>query len=412
MKRVVVVGGGFGGASVARQLVKSSWTKRAEIVLIDERAAHEYTPWLYEEATAISEQGESHIRRAHKRVCIPFARFPGLEKVRFIHAKVSDIARNGSHVVLENGTTLSADVIVVGVGAQVNDFDISGVKIHATTLKTSKDAEHIAQRLRSILRELVERHRARATVVVVGAGANGVELAAEIAEVRKTFLEAYAMDHTQVRIVLCDAGPEPVGMFPKAVRTRVRRRLKKLGVEFFGKTVIHEVTAKEVCAEGCAIPYDLLIWSAGVKSRKEPAEVWGLPVNERGRIRVNDTFVIEGKKNMFALGDAAMRGESRDPQSAQVASAQAPYVAKNILAYFEGKELRAFPKKQWQVLLAVGGSYGVGRIAGISLKGRGAFWLRRLVDAKYFLSVLPIMHAWRMWYRGGEIYGEHDAPRA
>lgn len=251
------------------------------------------------------------------------------------------------------------------------------------------------------------------TITVVGAGANGVELVAEMAAVRKVFCEAQHLDPARIRLILCDSGSEPVSMFPPSVRAGVSRRLQDLSVEFFGKTTVKEISAGEIRAGQLVVPFDLLVWSAGVKSRKEPGEVWGLPVNERGRIRVSSTFLVEGKKNIFSLGDAAAReGERPDPQSAQAASAQAPYVAKNILAALAGKDLTPFKNKGWQTLLAVGGSFGVGRVFGIPISGRFAFYLRRLVDLKYFLSVFPVNHALILWYRGVEVYGENDASRA
>lgn len=413
MRRVVIVGGGFGGVSVARQLARRSSRKDIEIVLVDDKHAHVYTPWLYEVATAVSPvQGSGFVRRARKCASILFAHFPGFRAIRIVRARVNDVARDGSHVVLQDGTTLSADALVITVGARTNDFGIPGVQTFANSLKTDEEAERIALHMQRILHDIVERRTERASIVVAGAGANGVELVAEIAAVRKAFLEAYEVEPQKVRLMLCDAGAEPVSMFPQSVRKNVQKRLKKLGVEFFGKTAIQEVTAGEVRAASVSISFDLLIWSAGVKSQKEPGEAWGLPVNERGRICVSDTFAIEGRKNMFALGDAAARGNHPDPQSAQVASAQAPYVAKNVLAFLEGKEQIVFPKKHWQTLLAVGGSYGVGQVLGIPIKGRTAFWLRRLVDLRYFLSVFPFMHACIVWYRGVETYGENDVPRA
>jgi NADH:ubiquinone reductase (H+-translocating) len=414
MRRVVIVGGGFGGVSVARQLARRSSREQVEIVLVEERSAHVYTPWLYEVATAMSPvHSEGFVRRARQRATIPFSQFPGFRGIRFIRAKVTNIAEDGSHVVLSGGTTLQADVIVLAVGSLTNDFGIPGAVTYAHPLKTPQEAEHIARELHRICTEVHERRTERATVAVVGAGANGVELIAEVAAVRNAFLRFLGDDPSRVRLVLCDAGAEPVGMFAPSVRKAVSKRLKKIGVEFFAKTAIRQVVPGEIQAEHSTLSFDLLIWSAGVKSRKEPQEVWNLPVNERGRIKVAQTLLVEGKKNMFALGDSAAReGEHPDPQSAQVASAQAPTVAKNILALFEGRPLSAFMRPTWQTLLAVGGSYGVGKIFGVPLKGKMAFWLRRLVDLKYFLSIFPAWHALVLWYRGVEAYGENDDPRS
>lgn len=415
MHRIVIVGGGFGGVSVARQLAKRIARKDIEIVLIDDREAHVYTPWLYEVATAMSPvRSENFVRRARRRASIPFFHFPGFRGIRIVQTRVTDITEDGSLVICANGTTFHADVVVVSVGSLTNDFGIVGVTAYASPLKTPHEAEAIAHRLRGLFQSIKDGKKERAAIVVVGAGANGVELVAEMAAVRERFVEARCFERNRVRIILCDSGAEPVSMFPESVRKSVARRLRNLGVEFFGKSMITRVEASEVYAGAQVLPFDLLVWSAGVKSRKEPGEVWGLPVNERGRICIDDTFLVQGKRNIFALGDAAARiqGERPDPQSAQAASAQAPIVAKNILALLDEQPLQEFSHKTWQTLLAVGGSYGVGRVIGIPFSGRIAFYIRRLVDLKYFLSVFPVHHAVILWYRGVEVYGKNNAPQA
>lgn len=414
MYRVVIVGGGFGGVSVARQLVRRASRKDLEIVIVEERAEHVYTPWLYEVATAFSPvRGHAFVKRARDRASIPFFHFPGFRGVRIVQGRVSEIDPQGSFVTCTDGKTFKADAIVIAVGSLTNDFGIPGVQKYASPLKTPKEAENIAVHFQRILSDLAERRMDRATIAVVGAGANGVELVAEMGAVRKVFCASHGIQEQKLRLVLCDSGAEPVAMFPQSVRSRVAQRLQNLGIEFFGKTTIKEVVPGEIRAESISLPFDMLVWSAGVKSREEPGKVWGLSVNERGRIRVADTFAVEGKKNVFALGDIIARGSGKpDPQSAQAASAQAPYVAKNILAFLQGKELVSFPNHPWQTLLAVGGSYGVGRVFGVTVSGRGAFYLRRLVDLKYFVSVFPILHAFVLWYRGVEVYGENDTSRA
>jgi NADH:ubiquinone reductase (H+-translocating) len=411
MQRVLIVGGGFGGVRVACALAKHTSRKDVEIVLIDEREAHVYTPWLYEIATAITPvRSEVAVRRARLRATVPFSWLSG---VRIIHARVMSVAADGSHVVCADGTSLRADVIVLAVGSLTNDFGIPGVTTFAEQLKTPEEADHIARNLQRLFHDVAEERIPHATVVVGGAGANGVELVAEIAAVRNAYMQQAERDPSQVRLVLCDTSDEPVKMFPPVVRKDVAKRLHALGVEFFGKTAIREVRAGEIRAENITLPYDMLIWSAGVKSRREPGEVWGLPVNERGRIRVASTFLVEGKKNIFALGDAAAReGVSPDPQSAQAASVQGFTVAKNVLALLRGDHLQSFKHSSWQTLLAVGGSYGVGRIFGLPIQGRIAFWVRRGVDIKYFFSFLSVRQLMRLWYRGGERYGEHDASRS
>ncbi len=413
MKRVVIIGGGFGGVSVACTLAKKMKHEDCEILIIDEKERHVYTPWLYEVATAVyPAKGIPEIEKAKRRASVPMGLFLQTKNIRFLQSRVTNIAKNGKSITCKNGEEIRADVVVIAVGSRTNDFGISGVKTYAHTLKTPEEAEQIAIQFERVLRD-AEREKKQKTIVVVGGGANGVELVAEMAVVQRAFFQKQERKIQGVRIVLCDGGSEPVGMFHASVRKKVAQRLRKIGVEFFAKTGVQEVKAGEVIAQNVTIPFDLLIWSAGVRSREEPGEIWGMPVNERGRIKVQEDFLVEGRENIFALGDAAARNGNRpDPQSAQVASAQAPYVAENIYAHLHGRQTKKMSEKKWQTLLAVGGSYGVGRIFGIPIAGKVAFMLRRLVDLKYFLSIFPIQIAVVLWYRGVETYGENDASQA
>ena len=415
MHRVIIVGGGFAGVSVARQLAKRSSRKAVEIVLIDERSEHVYTPWLYEVATAFSPvRAERVVRRVRTRASIPFAQFPGYGDIRITQKRVAHIDKHTAQITYEDGTTIRGDVLVLAVGSLANDFDIPGVRSYTHMLKTPKDAEQISVRFERLLNDIAHHRIDAANIVVVGAGANGVELAGEIAMVRRRCAQLWDFDESRVRVTLCDSHNEPVYMFPRSVRTRVARRLTKLGITFEANAVVREITPGEVHTAKKSIPFDIALWSAGVKSQKEPGEIWGLAVNARGRVRVDATFRVLGSEKIFALGDAAVResDSGNDPQSAQAASAQAHYVAKNILAFLAGKTLVPFVPRTWQTLLAVGGAYGVGSIFGIPVWGRFAFYLRRLVDLKYFLSVFPLVSAGILWYRGVNVYGKNHSSRS
>lgn len=151
MQRIVIVGGGFGGVSVARQLARRTKRSDVEIVVIEERDVHVYTPWLYEVATAMSPvRSDNFVRRARRRASVPFFHFPGFRGIRFVKARVSAIAPDGSSVTCTDGTTLRADAIVVAVGSLTNDFGIPGVTTFASPLKTPKEAEDIALHFRRL----------------------------------------------------------------------------------------------------------------------------------------------------------------------------------------------------------------------------------------------------------------------
>ena len=410
-RRVVIIGGGFAGISVAKRLVPYG-AKVLDITVIDERPAHVYTPWLYEVASAVTpKDGGANIGRARSAADIPYKKLPGFHRVRFRNEHVESIDKSAKQVVCKGGQTIPYDILVVAVGATSFDFGVPGVKTHALSLKTAEDATHIAKQFAALLHDVKEGRLGRGTIVIVGGGANGVELTGEVASVRAKFLQERKLDPGKVRILLCNSGPELVPMFPKPVRRSVERRLKNLHVEVMNNVAVTSVAAGMVETKTASIPCDLLVWAAGVASRPEPA-VWKLPVNDRGRILVDDAFAVQGCENIFALGDCAARYDARtkqpDPQSAQVACAQAPFVARNILRTISKQPLAPFKVPTWQVLLAVGGKFGVGSVFGVAVAGRFAYLMRRLVDLKYFISVFPPIASFKTWYYGVEIYAEND----
>ncbi len=408
--RVVIIGGGFGGLSVARRL--HALKKDIEIVIVDPRPGHIYTPWLYEVATAVT--GDDRVQmfaRARRAAEIPFTKLPGFAFTRFILERVKVVDEKHQSVVLQSGTTLRYDALVFAVGSMTNDFGIAGAITYGLPLKTTSDAVIIAERLSTLLHDVRVKRMLQATIMVVGGGANGVELAGEIAAVRLKFLQMHALQPQQIRVVLCNAGKEILGKFPNHVRRHVIRRLRALHVEVMNHAVINAVTSVTVEGEGFVLPYDLLVWTAGVRSLPE-VSAWNIALDPRGRIRVDDTFKIVQQKGMFALGDCAACYKDDipvlDPQSAQAACVQAPILAKNILAFLEGKPAISYKAPYWQLLLAVGGKYGVGNIFGVSIKGRLAYVARRFTDLKYFVSVFPFITAFRIWYRGIDLYASND----
>lgn len=369
--RIVILGAGFGGLSVARGLVRRGVYKKHEIVLVDKAQEFCYMPWLFHCAV-----GENY--SATRRV----KDFWWARHLRLVKEDVSGHSVQDRLVQFSSGGSLTYDVLIVALGAESRNFSLPGVSEYGLGLKNFSDAQRIAQRFAEVRHEAL-RSATPKHIFVVGAGANGVELCAEMASVLRT--------DDYVRLHLVDGAKEPVAMFPAAVRRIVQERLEKLRVRMLFSARLQSATPTSVSFSDITHPCDMLIFLGGVVAVRILSS-FGLPLNPAGRIIVDNTFLVSGHSGIFALGDcAAMLDEGTgmaDPQSAQAAYLQATYVARNVEAFLENTSPVLFPsRRRWQTLLVVGGKYGVGRVFGLAIWGYFAYVMRALVDKRFFLSL-------------------------
>jgi NADH dehydrogenase len=214
----------------------------------------------------------------------------------------------------------------------------------------------------------------------------------------------------RVEVVLLDGGVLPLGAgaHPRVGQVALRR-LRKVGVRYVGearlarmdgRTITYTLGEQLVTEEA-----SLVVWSGGVKANPT-VQQWRLPMDERGRIKVEQTFAVVGVPGVYAVGDiAAVQNPHTgrpDPQSAQVALRQAAHLGTSLAASLRsGVPLVpfAFPRR-WQFVVAIGGRYAVGDVFGARGGGYFFFLLRHLIDLRYFLSAFSWRQAWRLYRRG------------
>ncbi len=413
--RIVIVGGGFGGFSVARRLVRSSVSNRIAVTIVDPSSASVYTPWLYEVASGgiLDDSLRGDLVRATD---IMLDRFSGIRFRRCAMQSIDPVMRN---VVCADGSAIPYDICVLAVGSVSHDFGIPGAKQFATDLKRTSDALMIRTELSNIMQDTSAKQR---RIVIAGAGANGTEFAAECASTIRALEKRGALSARSVEVMLIDSGNEPLKMLSPFLRKKTQARLRDLGVVLRMNTALANVAehsvglkriVKGVPAEKIeTVSCEYCVTALGVKM---PEIVASLPFERhpKGRILVDDALRTLEYRDIFVLGDAAYvkEGKYPDPQTAQVAVEQSIVVARNIVAMVTKRPVLPYRQRaSWDILIALGGKYAVGRALGVPIWGYTAYILRRFVDARYFFSVLPWRSAFIRVVKGVAVYGKNETP--
>lgn len=388
-KKIIIIGGGFGGIYVAGGLKKMANREMAEITLISPQNYFLFTPLLHEVATG---------GLSPTSVAEPIREIFRKDKIKFIQAEAGLIDTDRQIVSIE-GDSLSYDFLVLATGAETNFYKIPGAERYGLPLKTLADSVKIRSRIidafeRAALIADYDLRKEYLTFVVVGGGATGVEMAGEIAEFSLKTLSLYYRrtfcQKQEIRIVLVSSSEQILNIFPENMRIWSEKVLAKKGVEVLNKTSVKWVSESGVSlSDGREIKSHTVIWTAGV-SAKIPKFTKSVALDESGRIIVDECLRMRGLENVFVLGDTANfknRGEEKAlPMFAQVAVEQSSSVVKNIKAGLEGQEISPFSYRHKGFLVSIGQWRAVGVVFGLGIQGRFAWWLWRTVYLFKFIS--------------------------
>jgi NADH dehydrogenase FAD-containing subunit len=412
-KRVVVAGAGFGGLAAALSI--SRRLADVEVVLVDAQRCHAYTPWLYEVATGFLFERSRKVRSLLRRGAhVPYEEIvrhaPG--NIRFRQGRITKIDTQEKHLVFEDGMTLQFDIVALALGSEWEDYGIPGVKTYGMPLKTVADAMHIEERLQGLLEALKFGKQEDVRVVVGGAGAAGVETAAELANYLHE-CTAHGLCPGAVRVSLIDTSPSILNAFPKPLREAATRRAKSVGIELYMSSAITAVDPTHVITEKGAVPYDLFLWTGGIRPNQVTAHHTDVMRDPRGRLLADAFGRSKEREDVFVLGDGASIVDPRTgrpvPSAAWAAMREGKQVGENIARMLTGTPLLplVFPRV-YPAVVTVGGHYSVATVFGICFSGRLAFFLRRCIDFHYFQSILPLRIALQLWHKGAKIFDRND----
>lgn len=308
--RVIVVGGGFGGLPAARFL---GHVDGVEVTLVDRRNHHLFQPLLYQVATGILPPGQVAPPLRHVLRRLPHVAVELLEVVDF------DLERQLVHAVRAAGdqVELPYDSLIVAAGAGQSYFGHDEFALYAPGMKTIDDAMELRRRILGAFEQAEtatdpDERSAWLTVVVVGAGPTGVELAGQIRELASRSLrrEFRAIDPASVRVLLVDGGDEPLASFGNRLSAAAARELRHLGVELHMHARVTGIDAQGVDIETKTgterIVAYTVVWAAGVAASPLAAKLaaaTGAEVDRSGRISVNDDLSLPDHPEVFAVGD-------------------------------------------------------------------------------------------------------------
>ncbi len=378
--RVVVIGAGFGGLAACEALAGAD----LDIVLADRHNYNTFQPLLYQVATAGLNPGD---------IAYPVRAYTGLHpRVRFRQDEVRDVDFSTRTVLFKEGPELGYDFLVLAAGAGTTFFDIAGAAEHAKAIYTMEDAIAV----RDLALGSVERASAHGagegdlTVVVVGGGPTGVEMAGALADLRQMELRTQyrELDPALSRLVLVEQQDRLLGAFHPKLGAYARRVLERRGVEVRCRESVKEVGPDQVVlGSGEVVACKLVIWAAGV-GPCALTEALSLP-KARGRVEVEDDLRVKGFADVFAIGDmAAARqgGEERAlPQLAQPAIQEGRLVGEQIRRLLAGEATAPFRYKDKGIMATIGRRAAVAQLPG-GLRLRGGARLARLARLAHRLS--------------------------
>ncbi|KGR92714.1 NAD(P)/FAD-dependent oxidoreductase [Burkholderia sp. ABCPW 111] len=402
MHRFIIVGGGAGGLELATRLgdrygARGNRPARALVTLVDRYPTHIWKPLLHEVAAGSMDPFTQELEYAAQ------ARWHGFE---FHQGELIALDRASRRVTLapvadNDGAELlpqrelEYDTLVIAIGSTTHYFGVQGAQEHSIALDTVAEAERFRKRLIAACMRAehqpaepiaqtvsatdsadpadpVDAGAPRIQVAIVGGGATGVELSAELRNTAQV-LSAYGLHKLDPRhdvgIVLIESGPRILPALQERVSTATAELLEKLGVRLMLGERVTEVAPGVVrTASGKSVRADLTVWAAGIKAPSVLAKLDGLEVNKLGQLTVRRTLQTETDPNVFALGDCAgcvWPGHDRNvPPRAQAAHQQASFMLRALGCRLEGRPLPEFTYRDFGSLVSLGHFSAVGNLMG------------------------------------------------
>jgi NADH dehydrogenase len=378
--RVVVIGGGFGGLSAARELARL----RVQITLIDRTNHHTFQPLLYQVATAGLSPGE---------IAAPIRWIlRGYRNVEVLLGEVVDFDLERRRVKLAD-LEIPYDYLIVAAGARHAYFGHDDWEAYAPGLKTIEDAIEIRRRV-LLAFELAERQAASGqghmplNFVVIGGGPTGVELAGTLAEIARHVLahEFRAIDPKRTSVILIEGGPRLLPAYPEDLSRSAEEQLRHLGVEVRTSAMVTGIEPAAVRLGETRLPAPVILWAAGVAASPLGQRL-GVPVDRAGRVFVRSDLSIPGHPEVFVIGDLmSLKDEAGKllPGIAPVAMQQGRATARNIGRDLAGRARENFHYLDKGSLATIGRAAGVAQFGKIHISGFIA-WLSWLFIHIFFL---------------------------
>jgi len=381
---IVIVGGGAGGLELATGLGDTlGRRRRATITLIDRMRTHLWKPLLHEVAAG-SMDPDQHQLDYLAQARWHYFRFQlgemdGLDRSR--HAVAVAPWHDERDVEIIPRRSIRYDTLVIAVGSHTNDFGTPGARDHALSLDTPRDAERFHQRLLNACLRANAQHEPlrpeQLQVAIIGAGATGVELAAELHKTTRELL-AYGLDRINperdVKFSVIEASPRILPALPERLSKATEELLRALNVQVLTGERVTEVTAAGVrTASGKLVPAELVVWAAGIKAPDFLKDIDGLETNRLNQLVVKTTLETTRDPDIFAFGDCAECPWPRHPHPvpprAQSAHQQASHLVGTLKRRLRGEPPRPWTYRDFGSLVSLGEYSTVGSLMGKLIGG-------------------------------------------
>ena len=408
LHHIVIVGGGAGGLELATHLGdKLGRRGRARVTLIERARTHLWKPLLHEVAAGtldIDDHELDYLAQArwhHFRYQL--GSMETIDRERRIVAVARTLDEEGHELIPRR--EIHYDTLVIAVGSTTNDFNTPGAATHAISLDTPEQAELFHRRLiNACIRANAQPEPLRPeqlNVAIIGAGATGVELAAELHKSTRE-LVAYGFDRIDperdVQLTIIEAAPRILPALPERVSQATAKLLTDLKVEILTSERVTEVTAEGVItASGKKVPAELTVWAAGVKTPDFLKDIGGLETNRLNQLVVKQTLDTTRDPDIFGLGDCACcpwPGHAGCvPPRAQAAHQQASHLARMLPRRLAGRPLKPYVYRDFGSLVSLGEYSTVGTLMG-ALVG-GSIFIEGLF-ARFMYVALYRMHLYAL----------------
>ncbi|MCA0394657.1 MAG: NAD(P)/FAD-dependent oxidoreductase [Proteobacteria bacterium] len=399
LPHVVIVGGGFAGLWATRALASAP----VRITLVDRGNHHLFQPLLYQVATAGLSAPDiaaplRHILRRQKNV-----------EVRM--ATVERIDAAGKRVVLDDGSSIDFDLLLLASGATHAYFGNDHWAAHAPGLKTLDDALDLRRKLLLAFERAEATHdpaerEAWLSFAIVGGGPTGVELAGTLAEIARHTLkdEFRNIDPARARVRLIEAGPRVLSSFPEALSEKARRQLEALGVEVSTGTPVADITADGYRLGDTFVPAKTVVWAAGVAA-SPLGRTLGVALDRAGRVPVRPDLSVPGHPDIFVAGDLAAITQddgSPVPGVAPAAKQMGRHVAQAIRARLAGRPTTPFRYRDYGNLATIGRMAAVVDFGRLKLSGLLAWWFWLVAHVFFLIGfrnrlVVLLNWCWAYW---------------
>lgn len=395
-KRVVIIGGGFGGLTAAKKFHNTEF----DVLLIDKTNHHLFQPLLYQVATAALSPGD---------ISVPIRWILRKSKnITVILGEAEKVDRANNIILLKDGEEVEYDYLIISAGARHSYFGNNDWENYAPGLKTLEDAINIREKMllafekaeRKFDKEDVSKYM---TFVIVGGGPTGVEMAGAIAEIsKKTLMRDFRKINTKkTRIILVEGTDRILNTYEKKLSLRAKEDLEKLGVEVHLNSMVSKIEKNKIYFGNNVIETSNIIWAAG-NSASPLLVSLNTELDRSGRVIVNEYCSIEGYPNIFVIGDAANFQEAGHPLPgiAPVAVQQGKYAADLIKKENYRSNKKPFKYTDKGTMATIGKAKAIAQIKKLKLTGFIAWFFWGFVHILFlinFRNKYKVMAEW-IWY--------------